>query len=123
MDLTAGSTTTGTLTGLDRRPAAETSSRIPREWVGLTLLGLLSLPIWGLALLVTPYGQLGDTGLVSVLPVWAYLAFVPLAAAFAMVVVRDGFPTGAMLVLTLALIVILYGTSPLLSGEPRIAAG
>jgi len=94
----------------------------PARLVGLFALVTTAVIVWGLALAEAPYREVGDLGLVSVLPAWSYLAFVPLAAAMAWLVHRPSVPLVPAVGLTIVLIAILEGTSPLLSGEPRIAA-
>lgn len=94
------------------------------EHRGAWLFALMtaSATVWGLALSQVPYREVGDLGLVSVLPAWACLAFVPLAAAAAWLVHHPTVPLVPAVVLSLLLIAILEGSSPLLSGEPRISA-
>ena len=66
-------------------------------------------------------GRLGDLGLVSVLPAWAYLGFIPLAGAFALMVARPRVPAWLGAFLVIVLVLMLYASSPLLSGEPRMS--
>jgi hypothetical protein len=85
-------------------------------------LGLLAVSLWATALRQVDYGALGDLGLVSVLPIWSYAAFVPLAAGLVIVLTRPRLPFALAVFLTVVLIGLLYGSSPFLSGEIRISA-
>jgi hypothetical protein len=91
------------------------------ESVRIAGLGILAALVWLLALAQTPYREVTDLGLVSVIPAWGYLALALLAVAFAAMLARSDFPAWLAVLLTLILIGLLYGTSPLLSGEPRLA--
>lgn len=88
----------------------------------VVLLSLAGALVWAVALSQVRYDQLGDLGLVSVLPTWAYIAFIPLAAALVLVLSRPRISGWLALGITILLIAILYGSSPLLSGEIRISA-
>jgi hypothetical protein len=88
---------------------------------GIVALAGVALVIWWLGALSADLGRLGDLGLVTVLPTWAYGAFLPLAGAFAMLLERPSFPTWLAVLLVLALIVMLYAVSPWLSGVPRFS--
>jgi len=88
---------------------------------GIAALAGAALVIWWLGAAAADPGRLGDLGLVTVLPVWAYAAFLPLAGAFAVMLARSTFPTWLAVLLVLVLIVMLYAVSPWLSGVPRFS--
>lgn len=91
------------------------------DWFGIGALGVAAIVIWVVAVTQVHYRDVSDLGLVSVLPAWAYVSFALLASAFASMLARPGFPAWMAVFLTLALVGILYGASPYLSGEPRLA--
>lgn len=112
--------------GLAHGPAAPAFADRARslarsEWARIAGLGILAALVWLLALTQTPYRDVTDLGLVSVIPAWGYLALALLSVAFASMLARPDFPGWLAVLLTLILIGLLYGTSPLLSGEPRLA--
>jgi hypothetical protein len=90
-------------------------------WLGIGALAVLGAFVWAIALTQVPYREVTDIGLVSVLPAWGYVSFAMLAWAFASMLIRPAFPGWLAVLLTLILIGLLYGTSPYLSGEPRLA--
>ena len=85
------------------------------------MLAIAGLVIWWLALTGVDLGGLGDLGLVSVLPLWAYLGFIPLAGAFALMLARPQVPAWLGTFLVVVLVLVLYASSPWLSGEPRMS--
>jgi len=87
----------------------------------IAALGVAALVIWWLGAAAADLGRLGDLGLVTVLPVWAYAAFLPLAGGFAVMLARSTFPTWLAVLLVLVLIVMLYAVSPWISGVPRFS--
>lgn len=103
-------------------------TRLGSWWLDLSgtgrtgVLAALTGLVWAAALSQVRYDQLGDLGLVSVVPLWAYAAFIPLALSFVLVLSAPRVSARLAIVVTLVLIAILYGTSPLLSGEIRLAA-
>jgi hypothetical protein len=91
------------------------------EWLVVIGVSVGSLALWLLAVKSIDLGQMTDLGLVSVLPAWSYLAFVPIAAAFALVL--DGPRPSTMLLATIVvvLVLMLYAAVPLVEGEPRFS--
>jgi hypothetical protein len=95
-----------------------------RWWLTVAaVLGVLlvTLGFWVLALGTVDMGGLTGLGLVSVLPLWAYLAFVPVTAAFVFGLARPTPSTLLCAVAIVALVLMLYGAAPMIEGEPRFS--
>jgi hypothetical protein len=91
------------------------------EWLVVIGVSIGSLLLWLLAVKSIHLDQMTDVGLVSVLPAWSYLAFVPIATAFAVVLSGPRPPTWLLATIVIVLIVMLYGGVPLVEGEPRFS--
>jgi hypothetical protein len=91
------------------------------EWLVVVGVSLGSLVLWLLAMRSADLGQMTDLGLVSVLPTWSYIAFIPIASAFAIVLDGPRTPTWLLAAIVIVLIVMLYGAVPLIEGEPRFS--
>ena len=55
------------------------------EWLAVITVSVGSLALWLFAVLSSDMTGVSDIGLVRVLPVWSYAAFLPIALAFASV--------------------------------------
>jgi hypothetical protein len=91
------------------------------EWLVVTGVSVGSLALWLLAVKSIDLDRMTDVGLVSVLPAWSYLAFVPIAAAFALVLDGPRPSTWLLATVVIVLVVMLYGAVPLVEGEPRFS--
>ena len=107
--------------GFDLRIDLQASATRGAEWLVVTGVSVGALALWLVAVRSVDLSQMTDAGLVSVLPAWSYLAFVPIAAAFALVL--DGpRPSNLLLaVIVVLLILMLYGAVPFVEGEPRFS--
>jgi hypothetical protein len=91
------------------------------EWLVVTGVSLGSLALWLLAVKSIDLEQMTDAGLVSVLPAWSYLAFVPIAAAFALILDGPRPSTWLLATIVIVLVLMLYAAVPLVEGEPRFS--
>ena len=82
---------------------------------------LLTLGFWVLALGTVDMRGLTGLGLVSVLPLWAYLAFLPVTAAFVFGLARPAPSTLLCTAAILALVLMLYGVASVIEGVPRFS--
>jgi hypothetical protein len=91
------------------------------EWLVVVGVSVGSLLLWLLAVKSMDLDLMTDVGLVSVLPAWSYLAFIPIASAFAIVLSGPRSPTWLLATIVIVLVVMLYGAVPLIEGEPRFS--
>ena len=91
------------------------------EWVAVITVSIGALAIWLYAVLTSNLAGYTDIGLVSVLPVWSYAAFLPIALAFASVVSARRPSTWLLTIICLVLILMLYGAVPWAEGQPRFS--
>jgi hypothetical protein len=91
------------------------------EWLVILGVSVGSLVLWLLAMRSADLGQLTDLGLVSVLPLWSYLAFIPIVAAFVIVLCGPRPSTWLLAAIVVLLILMLYGAVPFVEGEPRFS--
>jgi len=107
--------------GFDLRIDLAASATRIAEWFVVIGVSLGSLALWLVAVQSVDLSRMTDVGLVSVLPAWSYLAFVPIAAAFALVL--DGpRPSNFLLAAVVVIVVLmLYGAVPFAEGEPRFS--
>ena len=80
-----------------------------------------SLALWVAAMAAADLGRLTDIGLVSVLPFWSYLSFIPIVGAFVLVLYGQRPSTWLLAAIVVILILMLYGAVPFVEGEPRFS--
>lgn len=91
------------------------------EWLAVLTVSLGSLVIWLFAVLSSDLTGYTDIGLVSVLPIWSYAAFLPIALAFASVLSARQPSTWLLTIICVILVLMLYGAVPLAEGQPRFS--
>lgn len=91
------------------------------EWLAVITVSLGSLVIWLFAVLSSDLTGYTDIGLVSVLPVWSYAVFLPIALAFASVLSAPQPSTWLLTIVCVVLVLMLYGAVPLAEGQPRFS--
>ena len=107
--------------GFDLRIDLAASATRVAEWLVVIGVSLGSLALWLIAVQSVDLSRMTDIGLVSVLPAWSYLAFVPIAAAFALVLDAPR-PSNFLLAAVVVIVVLmLYGAVPFVEGEPRFS--
>jgi hypothetical protein len=107
--------------GFDLRIDVGATAARALEWLVVIIVSVGSLALWLVAVKSVDLDRMTDIGLVSVLPAWSYLAFVPIAAAFAVVLSAPRPSTWLLAMIVVLLVVMLYGGVPLLEGEPRFS--
>ena len=96
----------------------------PAKWLAILspLLALIAIVlIWLLSLPMVNVDQMTDVGLVSVLPVWTFLALFLLVGGFAFLVYRRDTPETILLLYVLTFIMMIHGTPQILYGTVRYA--
>ncbi len=91
------------------------------EWLAVLTVSLGSLVIWLFAVLSSDLTGYTDIGLVSVLPIWSYAAFLPIALSFASVLSARQPSTWLLTIICVILVLMLYGAVPLAEGQPRFS--
>ena len=91
------------------------------EWFAVLTVSLGSLAVWLFAVLSSDLTGYTDIGLVSVLPIWSYAAFLPIALAFASVLSARQPSTWLLTITCVILVLMLYGAVPLAEGQPRFS--
>jgi hypothetical protein len=107
--------------GFDLRLDLGATSARAFEWLVVIGVSVGSLALWLLAMRSADLGQLTDLGVVSVLPLWSYLAFVPIVVAFVIVLCGPRPSTWLLAAVVVLLILMLYGAVPFVEGEPRFS--
>ena len=82
---------------------------------------IVALGVWWLSLSDVDLAQMDDTGLVSVLPVWFYVAAAIVTISFC-IALRHARSDVLLALHVVALIVILHGAASLIEGVPRLNA-
>lgn len=105
------------------RPDRGIALSVPAErvWAVAAGLGLVALVAWFAVLPMVDLRRMTDLGLVSVVPIWSYVAFAVLAVAWAMTIAQPRFPTWLAAGLVVALILMTSGLPAALEGVPRFA--
>jgi hypothetical protein len=91
------------------------------EWLVVIGVSVGSLLLWLVAVRSIDLDQMTDVGLVSVLPAWSYLAFIPIAAAFALILDGPRPSTWLLAAIVVVLVLMLYGAVPFVEGEARFS--
>ena len=91
------------------------------EWLVIMGVSIGSLILWLAAMTSADFGRLTDIGLVSVLPFWSYLAFIPIVIAFVLVLCGQRPSTWLLAAIVVVLILMLYGAVPFVEGQPRFS--
>jgi len=91
------------------------------EWLVIMVVSVGSLILWLVAMRSADLGALTDIGLVSVLPWWSYLTFIPIVVAFALVLAAPRPSTWLLAAIVVVLILMLYGAVPFVEGEARFS--
>lgn len=91
------------------------------EWLVILGVSIGSLILWLAAMTSADFGRLTDIGVVSVLPFWSYLAFIPIVVAFVLVLCGQRPSTWLLAAIVVILILMLYGAVPFVEGEPRFS--
>jgi hypothetical protein len=89
--------------------------------VGVALLGVVGMLFWYLSISTIRLSEMTDLGLVSVVPAWAYLGFVPIAAGFAAALAWPPAPRWLAPALVVVVILTLYGAAPWIEGTARFS--
>ncbi len=89
--------------------------------LGVALFGVVGMLFWYLSVSTVRLAEMTDLGLVSVVPVWAYLGFVPIAAGFAAALTWPSAPRWLAPALLIVVILSLYGAVPWIEGTARFS--
>jgi len=107
--------------GFDLRIDLGAAAARAAEWLVVTGVSVGSLALWLIAVRSVNLDAMTDVGLVSVLPAWSYLAFVPIAAAFALILDGERQSTWLLATIVVVLVLMLYGAVPFVEGEARFS--
>jgi len=107
--------------GFDLRLDLRATGARALEWLVVLGVSVSSMALWLVAMRTIDLSQLTDTGLVSVLPLWSYLAFVPIVAAFVIVLTGPQPSSLLLAAIVVILVLMLYGAVPFVEGEPRFS--
>src|SRR5439155_18291551 len=91
------------------------------DWVVVMVVSVGSLILWLAAMMWADLGRLTDLGMVSVLPLWSYLSFIPIVSAFVLVLTGPRPSTWLLAAIVVVLLLMLYGAVPFIEGEPRFS--
>jgi hypothetical protein len=107
--------------GFDLRIDLGAAAARTAEWLVVIGVSVGSLVLWLLAVRSIDLNAMTDVGLVSVLPAWSYLAFLPISAAFALVLDSGRPSTWLLAIIAILLILMLYGAAPFIEGQARFS--
>ena len=103
-----------------RLDLSQTRARVV-DWVVVMFVSVGSLILWLAAMMSADLGRLTDLGMVSVLPLWSYLSFIPIVSAFVLVLTGPRPSTWLLAAIVVILLLMLYGAVPFIEGEPRFS--
>ena len=103
-----------------RLDLSQTRARVV-DWVVVMVVSVGSLILWLAAMMSADLGRLTDLGMVSVLPLWSYLSFIPIVSAFVLVLTGPRPSTWLLAAIVVVLLLMLYGAVPFIEGEPRFS--
>jgi hypothetical protein len=89
--------------------------------LGIALLGVVGMLFWYLSVSTIRLADMSDLGLVSVVPIWAYLGFVPIAGGFVAALTWPSAPRWLAPALLIVVILSLYGAVPWIEGTARFS--